>query len=87
MARKPCSASSQMRTWPCFSASPITSRKAVDAVSYRYPFVDDAHVDGVAPKDWDGWSEYQGKEDVVRDAVAQLLRRAGDQVSIWNKGT
>ncbi|HEX7601229.1 MAG TPA: hypothetical protein VF316_06470 [Polyangiaceae bacterium] len=62
-------------------------RKAVDAVSYRYPFVDDAHVDGVAPKDWNGWSEYQGKEDVVRDAVAQLLRRAGDQVRIWNKGT
>jgi hypothetical protein len=59
--------------------------KAVDAVSYRYPFIDPAHPEGVAPKDWRGWDSYQGSEDAVREAIADLLKRAGKQIAVWQK--
>jgi hypothetical protein len=62
-------------------------RKAVDAVSYRYPFVDQKlHPDGVAPKSWQGWDAYQGPEGTVREAIAELLKRAGGQLTIWQRG-
>ena len=61
--------------------------KAVNAVSYRYPFVDPAQKfpEGVSPADWSDWNSYQGVDVVARGAVAELLERAGRQVAIWHK--
>jgi hypothetical protein len=62
--------------------------KAADAVSYRYPFVDaKTDPEGVAPSNWKGWTAYQGDEKSVREAVAELFRRAGVQIGIWKRGT
>lgn len=61
--------------------------KKSDAVSYRYPFVDDAHPDGITPHEWTGWGTYQGEEDVVRRAVDNLIARAGQQIAEWNRST
>lgn len=61
--------------------------RSVDEVSYRYPFVVDEQSDGIAPVDWDGWSQYQGAEELVRSAIEELLQRAGRQVTIWEQST
>jgi methylphosphotriester-DNA--protein-cysteine methyltransferase len=61
--------------------------KVIDAVSYRYPFIQDAYPDGVAPSEWNGWAAYQGEADHVRNAVVTLLERAGQQVKTWLRQT
>lgn len=61
--------------------------KAVNAVSYRYPFTQVAYRDGVTSSDWDGWAAYQGEADQVRNSVNTLLDRAGQQVKTWLRQT
>jgi len=74
---------SVVTTWKRIDATRPT--KSIDQVSYRYPFVDAQNVDGVAPCVWTGWDGYQGPEQEVRDAVDELIQRAGIQVALWEK--
>jgi methylphosphotriester-DNA--protein-cysteine methyltransferase len=61
--------------------------KVIEAVSYRYPFIQPAYPDGIAPSEWNGWAAYQGEADHVRNAIATLLERAGQQVKTWLRQT
>jgi hypothetical protein len=73
-----------VKVWEKIDATRPT--KSIDSVSYRYPFVDPPKSSlGIAPCAWAGWDAYQGPEQDVRDAIDELIRRAGMQVGIWEK--
>jgi len=72
-----------VKAWKRIDATRPT--KSIDEVSYRYPFIHANHVDGVAPAAWTGWDDCQGREQDVRDALDELLKRAGERVRVWLK--
>ena len=55
-------------------------------VSYRYPFLDPGSGAETAPSDWKNWDSYQGNLIAVQDAVDEIIKRAGFQVAIAERG-
>lgn len=59
--------------------------KDINAISYRYPFVDSKTSEGIAPANYTDWSTYQGDEAKVKDAIIELIKRTKTQINIYNR--